>query len=67
VGCCLKIALGELPPAARFLRVLALELHHDPTRVANTRPIEGSIASQIANCSNISFATQRYPINEMAW
>jgi hypothetical protein len=66
VGCCLKIALGELPPAARFLQVLRVELHHDLTRVAQTRPNEGSPASQMGNCSNISFATQHYPINEVA-
>jgi len=66
VGCCLKIALGELPPAARFLQVLLVELHQDLTRVAHTRPNEGSLASQMGNCSDISFATQHYPINEVA-
>ena len=66
VDCCLKIARRELPPAARFLQVLLVELHHDLTRVAHTRPNEGSLASQMGNCSDISFATQHYPINEVA-
>jgi hypothetical protein len=66
-GRSLKLGLGELPPASRFLQVLLLELHHDLTRVAHTRPNEGGLASQMGNCSNISFATQHYTINEVAW
>ena len=33
MGCCLKIALGELPPAARFLQVPLFETRHDLTRI----------------------------------
>jgi hypothetical protein len=65
-GGCFKIALSELPPAAGFLQVLLVELRHDLTRVAQTRPHEGSPASQMGNCSDISFATQHNPINEVA-
>jgi hypothetical protein len=65
-GRSLKIGLGELPPAARFLQVLLLELHHDLARAAHTRPNEGSLAAQVGNCSDISLATQHYTINEVA-
>jgi hypothetical protein len=65
-GRSLKIGLGELPPAARFSQVMVLELHHDLTRVAHTRPNEGSLASQMGYCSDISFATQHYSINKLA-
>jgi hypothetical protein len=65
--CCLKIALGELPPAACFLKVLLFELHHDLTRITHTRPNESSLASQMGNCSDISFVTQHYPINELVF
>jgi hypothetical protein len=65
-GRSLKIGLGELPPASRFLQVPLLELHHDLARVAHARPNEGSLASQMGNCSDISFATQHYAINEVA-
>jgi hypothetical protein len=64
-GRSLKIGLGELPPVSRFLQVLLLELRHDLTRAAHTRPNEGSLASQVGNCSDISFATQHYSINEL--
>jgi hypothetical protein len=63
-GCGLKIALGELPPAC-FLQVRLFELHHDLTRITHTRPNESGLASQMGNCSDISFVTQHYPINEL--
>jgi len=64
-GCCLKIALGELPPAARLLQVRLFELHHDLTRITHTWPNESSLASQMGNGSDISLVTQHYPIDEL--
>ena len=61
-----KIALSELPQAARFVQVLLLELHHDLTRVAHARSNERNFAAQMGNCSDISFATQHYSINELS-
>ena len=66
MGCCLKIALGELPPAARFLQVPLFETRHDLTRITHPRPNEGSLTVQMGNCSDISLATQHDPINELA-
>ena len=60
-----EIPLGELPPAARFLQVRLLELHHDLTRVTHTRPNEGALTVQMGNCSDISLATRHYPVNEV--
>ena len=65
-GCSIKLGLGELPPVARFLQVPLFELHHDLTRITHARANEGSLASQVGNGSDISFATQHYPINELA-
>ena len=40
-----EVGRGELPPAARFLQVTLLELHHDLTRRAHARSNEGCPAS----------------------
>jgi hypothetical protein len=64
-GCGLKISLGELPPAARLLQIRRFELHRDLTQNTQARPNKGTLTAQVGNCSDISFATQHYPINEV--
>jgi Lecithin retinol acyltransferase len=58
----LKVALGELPPSSRFLQIALFELGHHLTWDSRTRLDEGSLATQVRNRSDVSFATHGFSV-----